>query len=152
MLWVLHSACHLLVLNICMKFYEYILNNSKVIADAILSRNCFLKCSKGRNSKSINTRVMVLALCTSPRLIFIWSFRKIPWTVLKLQSRTSNYKLQRDITQKYIFKCYGSCTLHVIFWWLIFVWSFMNIFWTVPKLQSGRDFVKKLLLKKFKRM
>ena len=27
----LYSACHLLVLNICMKFYEYILNSSKVI-------------------------------------------------------------------------------------------------------------------------
>ena len=30
-LWFLHSACHLLVLNICMKFYEYILNSFKVI-------------------------------------------------------------------------------------------------------------------------
>ena len=30
-LWFLHSACNLLVLNICMKFYEYILNSSKVI-------------------------------------------------------------------------------------------------------------------------
>ena len=30
-LWFLHSACHLLVLNICMKFCEYILNSSKVI-------------------------------------------------------------------------------------------------------------------------
>ena len=30
-LWFLHSACHRLVLNICMKFYECILNSSKVI-------------------------------------------------------------------------------------------------------------------------
>ena len=30
-LWFLHSACHLLVLNICMKFYEYILNSFKII-------------------------------------------------------------------------------------------------------------------------
>ena len=30
-LWFLPSACHLLLLNICMKFYEYILNSSKVI-------------------------------------------------------------------------------------------------------------------------
>ena len=30
-LWFLHSACHLLVLNIYMKFYEYILNSFKVI-------------------------------------------------------------------------------------------------------------------------
>ena len=29
-LWFLHSACHILVLNICMKFYEYILNSFKV--------------------------------------------------------------------------------------------------------------------------
>ena len=30
-LWFLHSACHLLVLNICMKLYEYILNSFKDI-------------------------------------------------------------------------------------------------------------------------
>ena len=30
-LWFLHSACHLLVLYICMKFYEYMLNSFKVI-------------------------------------------------------------------------------------------------------------------------
>ena len=30
-LWLLHSACHLLVLNISMKFYEYILNSFKAI-------------------------------------------------------------------------------------------------------------------------
>ena len=30
-LWFLHSACHLLVFNICMKLYEYNLNSSKVI-------------------------------------------------------------------------------------------------------------------------
>ena len=30
-LWFMHSACHHLVLNICMKFYEYILNSFKVI-------------------------------------------------------------------------------------------------------------------------
>ena len=28
-----------------------------------MSRNCYLKSSKGRNSESINTRIMVLALC-----------------------------------------------------------------------------------------
>ena len=66
-LWFLHSACHLLVLNICMKFCEYILNSFKVYrADTNLSRNCYLKSSKGRNSKSINTKVMVLVLCMSP--------------------------------------------------------------------------------------
>ena len=35
-LWSLHSACHLLVLNICMKYYEYILNSFKVIEQTLL--------------------------------------------------------------------------------------------------------------------
>ena len=30
-LWFLHSACRLMLVNICMKFYEYILNSSEVI-------------------------------------------------------------------------------------------------------------------------
>ena len=66
-LWFLHSACHLLVLNICMKFYEYILNNFKFIewTQLIESRNCYLKYSKGCNSKSSNTRVRLLVLCMS---------------------------------------------------------------------------------------
>ena len=63
-LWFLHSACHLLVLNICMKFYEYILNSFKVI---VWTRLC-QESSKGCNSKIINTRVMVLVLCTSPNV------------------------------------------------------------------------------------
>ena len=29
-LWFLHSACHLLMPNICTKFYEYIFNSFKV--------------------------------------------------------------------------------------------------------------------------
>ena len=35
-LWFLHSACHILVLNICMKFYEYILNSFKVTERTLL--------------------------------------------------------------------------------------------------------------------
>ena len=35
-LWFLHSACHRLVLNICMMFYEYILNSFKVTERARL--------------------------------------------------------------------------------------------------------------------
>ena len=30
-LWFLHSACHLMLVNICMKFHEDILNGFKVI-------------------------------------------------------------------------------------------------------------------------
>ena len=39
--------------------------------DTILSRNSYLKSSEGCNSESINTRLMVLALCTSPMLVNI---------------------------------------------------------------------------------
>ena len=44
---------------------------------------------------------------------------KMSWTVLKLQSghdfvlETATYKIQRDITQTYKYKSYGSCALHV---------------------------------------
>ena len=34
----------------------------------IVSRNWYLKSSKGCNSKNINTRVMVLTLCMSPNV------------------------------------------------------------------------------------
>ena len=48
--------------NISMKFHEDILNSFKV---TVCLRNCYLQTSKGHNSKSINTRVMVLAFCMS---------------------------------------------------------------------------------------
>ena len=82
-----------MMLNTCMKFYEHILNGFKVIELTIFDfvtetatyivqrdvtqkvliqewtrfchRNCFLQSSMGHNSQSINTRVMVLALCMS---------------------------------------------------------------------------------------
>ena len=44
-LWFLHSAYHRLVFNICMKFYEYILNSFKVIERTQLCQetDCYLK-------------------------------------------------------------------------------------------------------------
>ena len=52
--------------NTCMKFYEHILNGFKVVELTwFCHRNCYLQKSKGCISKSINTRVMVLALCMS---------------------------------------------------------------------------------------
>ena len=33
-----------------------------------VSGNCYLKSSKGRKSKNVNTRVMVLVLCMSPNV------------------------------------------------------------------------------------
>ena len=67
---VLHSACHLLVLNICMNFYEYILNSSKDIERTLFCQETATKKVQRdvTQTKSINTRVMVLALCMSPNV------------------------------------------------------------------------------------
>ena len=55
--------------NICVKFHEAALNGLKVTEQTrFCLRNCYLQSSKGRNSKRINTRVMVLALCTLPNV------------------------------------------------------------------------------------
>ena len=62
----MRSACCLELVNICMKFHEDILNGLKVTEQTrFCLRNCYLQSSKGRNSKSINTRIMVLAICMS---------------------------------------------------------------------------------------
>ena len=45
---------------------------------------------------------------------------KTSWMVFKLQSghdfvtETATYKVQKGITQKYIYKSYGSCDLHIV--------------------------------------
>ena len=65
-LWFLRSARHLMLVNSCMKFHEDILNGFKVTERiGFCLRNCFLQNSKEHNSKSINTRFMVLAFCMS---------------------------------------------------------------------------------------
>ena len=54
--------------------------------------------------------------------------------VLKLKighnivTKTASFKVQWDITKKYISKIYGSCTLQVVLLCLIFVWNLMQIF------------------------
>ena len=62
----MHSARRLMLVNICMKFHEDNLKGFKVIEQTrFCLRNCYLQSSKGHNSKSINTRVMVLVYCMS---------------------------------------------------------------------------------------
>ena len=61
-LWFLHSAHRLMLIDIYMKFLGDILNRFQVTVQA---RFCDGQSSKGNNSKCINARVMVLALCTS---------------------------------------------------------------------------------------
>ena len=49
-LWFLRSACHLMLVNICMKFHEGILNGFKVTEwTRFCLRNCYLQSSKGHN-------------------------------------------------------------------------------------------------------
>ena len=63
---MLRSARRLMLVNICMKLHEDILNGFKVTERTrFCLRDCYLQSSKGRNSKSISTKVMVLAFCTS---------------------------------------------------------------------------------------
>ena len=61
---VLALCTSLMLVNICMKFHVDILNGFKLTERMrFCLRNCYLHSSKGHNSKSINTRVMVLAFC-----------------------------------------------------------------------------------------
>ena len=55
-----------MLINICMTLHKDTLNGFKVTERArFCLRNCYLQSSKGHNSKSINTIVMVLALYMS---------------------------------------------------------------------------------------
>ena len=55
-----------MLVSICMKFHEDTLNGFEVTERTrFCLRNCYLQSSKGHNSTSINTRVMVLGFCTS---------------------------------------------------------------------------------------
>ena len=61
-LWYLWSARRLKLIDNYMKFLEDILNWFRV---TVRTQCCDGQSSKGNNSKSINVRVMVLALCMS---------------------------------------------------------------------------------------
>ena len=62
----LHSAHRLMLVDICMKFHDDSLYGIKVIERTRWrQRFCGGQSSKGNNSKNINARVTVLALCTS---------------------------------------------------------------------------------------
>ena len=58
----LHSARHLMLIDIYIKFREYSLNGFQVIER---TRFCDAQSFKEYNSKSIKGRVTILALCTS---------------------------------------------------------------------------------------
>ena len=61
----LHSACRLILVDICRKIHEdSLMGFSSYKADTHETRFGDGQSSKGNKSKSINTRVMVFALCT----------------------------------------------------------------------------------------
>ena len=61
-LWLLRSACHIMLIDIYVKFREDSLNGFQVIE---WTRFCDGQSSKENNSISINARVMVVALFAS---------------------------------------------------------------------------------------
>ena len=81
-LWFLHSACRLMLVNICMKFHDGILNGFIVTERTRAYRkNLLFSISKGHNSKNTQSRVTNLALCTSSH--FALHMCKVSWKYLK---------------------------------------------------------------------
>ena len=68
-LWLLRSACHLMLIDIYMKFRDDSLKGFQVIEQ---TRSCDGQSSKGNNSKSIKAKVMVLRSACSLMLIDIY--------------------------------------------------------------------------------
>ena len=58
-----HVILRKMLINIYMKFREDSLNGFQVIEKTLFG-DTDRQCSKGKNSKSVNARVMFLALCT----------------------------------------------------------------------------------------
>ena len=62
----LNSACHLILVNICMKIHKDSLKTFQVVERTRLRRNLVIvEVPWGNNSRSINASVIVLALCIS---------------------------------------------------------------------------------------
>ena len=87
------------VLYICVKFRENITNGIRVME--LKRRIGYVQCSKGNNSKSRQTAVMVHVFCMSSdgALHFVWSFLKISQTVSELQSGHEIMKRWQTDTQ-----------------------------------------------------
>ena len=60
------SVCRFIVLYICVKFHENISNGFQLTEQTqVHGRNGYVQCSKGNNSKSRQSRVMVHVFCMS---------------------------------------------------------------------------------------
>ena len=139
-----------MLVNICMKFHEDTLNGFKVTEQTrFCLRNCYLQSSKGHNSKSINTRVMVLAFCMSS--IVDRNLYEVSWRYLE---SFLSYRADTTISQNLLFsisKGHNSkntqsrvmvlalCTSsHVALHLCKVSWKYLKPFF---ELQSGHDFV-----------
>ena len=107
-LWFLHSACRLMLVNICMKFHEDTLNGFKVTERTrFCLRNCYLQSSKGHNSK--RTKQELRFLRSARRLMLVNICMKFHEGTLNgfwVTKRTQPYRkiyyfqFQRAITPK----------------------------------------------------
>ena len=64
-LWFLCSACHIMVIYICINFQENISNSFQLQSGHIYHRNHYFQCSKGHISKSMLGRSTVCVFSTS---------------------------------------------------------------------------------------
>ena len=95
----LQSARRLMLLHIRIKFHENIPNGFGVTEQTrFCLRNCYLQSSKVHNSKSINTRVMVLAFCWSSNVGEY--FYEVSWRYLE---RFLSYRADTTISQNLLF-------------------------------------------------
>ena len=107
-LWLLHSACPLMLVDICMTFHDASLHGLKVV-ERTRWRQDFVrdKVQREITKKTINARVTVLALCTSSNAGDIcMKFHDACLYGSKVIERTRwrqyfvSDKVQREITQK----------------------------------------------------
>ena len=119
--------------------------------------NGYVQCSKGKNSKSRQTRVTVHAFCTSTHRSL--NLCEVSSKYLK---RFPTYIADTNTWQKWVFfqylRCskgcnskgrltsYGSCILHVVSWCFKFVWDFMKISQMVFNLQNGHEYMVEIAM------
>ena len=130
-----------MLIDIHIKFCEDIVNSFQVIE---WTHYLWWTKFQGNNSKSINARVMVLALCMSSNVD--WYLHDIEVILEQVSSYRAHTilwwtKFQGKLLKKYKCKSYGSCALYVVLHWLIFIWSLVKIALMVFKLWSENDFV-----------
>ena len=140
-----------MLVNICMKFHEGILNGFCVTEQTQPYRKIY----HFQFQRTITLKIR------NPELRFLHSSRRhiLLYICIKFHDNISNafwvtewprfcdrqtalFSISKGHnSEKYAIQSYGSCALHVVSCCFTFVWSFMKISQTVFELQSGHDFV-----------